>query len=107
MDKKHLNTILGEIRERLEELYGERLCRLMLYGSQARGDAEAGSDVDVLVVLAGEVNPSAEIAKASEITASLSLQYDIVISCVYMSEARFQRERSPLLLNVRREGMVM
>jgi hypothetical protein len=36
-------------------------------------------------------------------TASLSLANDVVISCVFMSEERFVTEKSPLLLNVRRE----
>jgi predicted nucleotidyltransferase len=42
---------------RLLELYGPRFDRLLLFGSQARGDAAEGSDVDVLVVLHGEVQP--------------------------------------------------
>ena len=38
---------------RLREIYGPRLKRLVLFGSQARGDATPESDVDVLVVLDG------------------------------------------------------
>lgn len=105
MERIRLNTILGELRERLEALYGERLCRLMLYGSQARGDAEAGSDVDVLVVLAGTVNPSTEIARTEFIVAEISLKYDVVIACVFISLERFEKRRTPLLLNVRKEGV--
>jgi predicted nucleotidyltransferase len=57
---------LDEVRKRLTELYGDRLVRLVLYGSQARGDAHPESDVDVLVVLKGPVNVSAEIKGASK-----------------------------------------
>jgi predicted nucleotidyltransferase len=39
---ENLKTILAKLRQRLEALYGERLVRLVLFGSQARGDAEAG-----------------------------------------------------------------
>ena len=102
-----LNTILAELRGQLEELYGNRLVHLVLYGSQARGDALPGSDVDVLVVLAGPVEPAAEIERVSPITAVLSLEHDIVISCVYVSEARYIQENSPLLLNIRREGIAV
>jgi len=35
----------------------------------------------------------------------LSLEYDVVISRAFVSSERFERERSPLLLNVRREGV--
>jgi predicted nucleotidyltransferase len=52
-----LQTILTELRRRFEALYGERLVRMVLFGSQAREDAELGSDIDVLVVLKGPVSP--------------------------------------------------
>ncbi len=105
--KEKLNIILAKLHHQFEELYGPRLVRLILYGSQARGDAEPGSDIDVLVVLEGPVNPGAEIERAGEITAPLSLQHNVVISCVFVSAERFNREQSPLLLNVRREGVLL
>ncbi len=107
LSKENLWTILTELRGQFEELYGSRLINLILYGSQARGDAEPGSDIDVLVVLKGPVNPGEEIERVGEITASLSLRYDVVISCTYISADRFYNERSPLLLNVHHEGIVL
>jgi predicted nucleotidyltransferase len=73
MDPK-IQTILTELRNRFEVLYGERLVRMVLFGSQARGDAEPSSDIDVLVVQKGPVAPRDEIARTSEIKAALSLQ---------------------------------
>jgi predicted nucleotidyltransferase len=100
-----LQTILTELHRRFEAIYGERLVRLVLFGSQARGDAEPGSDIDVLVVLKGIVSPCEEIAKTINDVADISLEYNEVVSCVFVSEEQFERERSPLLLNVRREGV--
>ena len=40
----NLPEILAEIRHYFQELYGERLVQLILYGSQARGDAKPDSD---------------------------------------------------------------
>ncbi len=107
LSSEKLNHVLVELRSQLDELYGSRLVQLVLYGSQARGDAVPGSDVDVLVVLAGAVDPATEIERVSPITAALSLEHDIVISCVYISEERYIQENSPLLLNVRREGIAV
>ena len=102
-----LKAILYELKRGLEDLYGERLARMVLYGSQARGDAEAGSDIDVLVVLQGDVSPCKEIARTSELVADLSLRHDVVIVPTFVAEGQYQRERSPLLLNVRREGVLV
>jgi predicted nucleotidyltransferase len=100
-----LTAILAELRRCFEALYGERLVRMILFGSQARGDAEASSDIDVLVVLRGPIDPGQEIAHTGEVTASLSLKHDVVISRVFISAEQFSAEQSPLLLNVRREGI--
>ena len=100
-----LTAILTELRCRFERLYGERLVQMILFGSQARGDAEPGSDIDVLVVLRGQVSPCKEIARTIEDVADVSLHHNEVVSCVFVSEEQFEREHSPLLLNIRREGV--
>lgn len=104
---KTLAKILRDLRHRFEAIYAERLEQLLLYGSQARGDAAPGSDVDVLVVLRGPVSPCEEIARTLEDVADLSLEHGVVIACVFVSEDQFLRERSPLLLNVRRQGIAI
>jgi predicted nucleotidyltransferase len=102
---EQLKEILIELRRRFAEIYGDRLVHLILYGSRARGDAAPDSDIDVLVVLNGVVNPGDEISRTGKITAALSLHYSVVISCVFVSAERYFTEQSPLLLNVRREGV--
>lgn len=97
--------VLAELRRQFEALYGERLVKMVLYGSEARGEAEPGSDIDVLVVLKGHVSPCEEIKRTAKDVADLSLEYGEVIACVFVSEDAFEREHSPLLLNVRREGV--
>ena len=97
--------ILKTLRLRFEELYGDRLVKIFLYGSQARREAEPGSDIDVMVVLKQDVSPSAEIARTLDDVAEISLNNNVVLGCVFVSEAEFEREESPLLLNVRREGV--
>jgi predicted nucleotidyltransferase len=102
-----VQLILNELRQRLEALYGPRLVRMILYGSQVRGDAEPGSDIDVLVVLRGLVQAGEEIERTGSVVADLSLRFDEAISCVFLDEKRFVTRDGPFLRNVRREGIVI
>lgn len=100
-----IRAALAELRQRFEALYGDRLVRILLFGSQARGDAVDGSDVDVLVVLRGPVNPGEEIARTGGVVAELSLAHDLVIACVFIDDEHYRTRQGPLLRNVRREGV--
>lgn len=99
--------IVAELRRRLEAIYGDRLVAMVLYGSQARGDAELGSDIDVMVVLEGPVDPWQEIERTLDDVADLSLERGCVASCLFMEAGRYELEQGPLLINVRREGVLV
>ena len=73
----NLQLILTRLKQELTDLYGDRLQHLTLFGSQARGDAEPGSDIDVLVVLKSPVNPGEEIKRTGKAIADLSLDYNL------------------------------
>ena len=100
-----VSKIVAELRERLEELYGDRLERVILFGSQARGDATPESDVDVLVVLRGEVSPVEEIRRTGGMVSELSLEHDTDVAVMFISAERLHAGQSPFVLNVRREGV--
>ena len=102
-----VQPILNELRQRLETLYGPRWVKIIGYGSQARGDAEPGSDIDVLVVLQGVVQPGEEIQRTGAAVADLSLRFNEVINCVFVDEHRFVTRNGPFLRNVRREGITV
>ncbi len=99
--------LLNEFREALQKLYGDRLVATILFGSQARGDSVPDSDIDIMVVLKGTVDPGQENDCISDLAATMSLEHDVVISCIFMAEARYRDENSPLLLNVREEGVLL
>lgn len=104
---ERVEQILRELKARLSELYGERLEKLILFGSQARGDAEPDSDIDVLVVLRDEGDVPAEDELCTDIVVDMNLKHGLLVSLVPMSSRRYHSRKSPLLLNVRREGIAL
>jgi predicted nucleotidyltransferase len=106
MDAK-IAQVVAKLRQQLAAIYGRRLVHLVLYGSQARGDADEDSDIDVLVVLSGHVRTCEEIDRTSHLVAGLSLEHDVVLACVFVSADEYDHGGSPLLLNVRREGITV
>ncbi len=106
--QSHIPALLDDLRHRLSQHYGDRLVQLVLFGSQARGEAAMDSDVDVLVVLRGDVpHPGLEIDAMMDIIYDLTLRYECALSVLPVSEEDFRTRQSPLLMNVRREGICL
>jgi predicted nucleotidyltransferase len=99
--------ILREFRDGLEQIYGSRLVRVVLFGSQARHEAEPDSDIDVMVVLLVPVNPHEELRRLSAFKVELCLKYDVVISCAYVSEAEFEGPLTHAVVGARRLGVAV
>ncbi len=98
------DQVLQELNQRLRKLYGDRLVKLVLFGSRARGDNDPDSDYDVLVVLKGHVVPFDEEEFTISTTAEISLSNNIVISCIFASDERLGSDRGSLFSAIRSEG---
>jgi uncharacterized protein len=100
------NRILSSLRLQLQALYGSRLRGLYVFGSFARGDFHPDSDLDVLVVLDRVDAYTEEIRRTGGIFSLLSLEAEISIVPVYVSESDWSGAATAFLANVRREARV-
>ena len=100
-----IEPILKEFREKAEELYGQRLKSIILYGSCARGQATQDSDIDLAIVLEGDVAVCKEIDRLIDVITDINLSYGVLLSVYPVSEENYNSLNSPLLLNLRREGI--
>ncbi len=99
--------ILDEYHQKLIAIFGNDLDSIVLYGSQARGDAVDGSDIDVLCIMNKPVDYGDLIKRTSEVTAQISLKYDVVISRVFVCREDYESRRTPFLMNVQKEQVAI
>jgi len=99
--------VLQNFKADLQQLYGDQMDGLILYGSYARGDAKEESDIDVLVLLKQMQSPYTEIRKMGDINNDYLLRYEYVISPVPTTTERYKTVSIPLYRNIEKEGIVL
>jgi predicted nucleotidyltransferase len=86
---EQLQALSQDVKQVLTELYGDRLDRVVLFGSYARGDFHNESDIDYLVVLRDEtVNGAGEIWYMVD-------KYNALISVKPASLSKYQQSPLP------------
>lgn len=104
--RRKIDPIVQELAQRLREEFGERIQRIILYGSRARGDAAPDSDYDVIVLVDQQTEGLEE--RIEEVKYDVAWQYDAVIVVLVYETSYFKRkEYEPLFMNVRREGILL
>jgi predicted nucleotidyltransferase len=104
--KEQINDpILTRFRAALGEIYGDRLERVVLFGSRARGDSEADSDYDVAVFLREMPDRWLELDRLADLRLKF-LEADGPFFDVlpYLSSA-YVESTMPLMYEIRREGV--
>jgi predicted nucleotidyltransferase len=98
------NSILAKFRAALTEMYGERIERVVLYGSRARVDAGLDSDYDVAVFLNNLTDRWAEADRIAVAATDILNETGVVIHAMPYPAGTY-RERTPLMHEIRREGL--
>lgn len=103
----NLTQVHRDVTERLRLLYGDRLERIILYGSYARGDFHEESDVDYLAVLSDEhVSAFREVNQIAPVTAAYFLETFIPVSVFATSSRQLTADR-PFFSEVRKDGITI
>ena len=105
LSSEELSDLLNELARGLKDLYGERYRGLVLYGSYARGEADEGSDVDVLLLLEGSVATCREIVRMGSTVWPISLEAGYTLSVLPVGVEDYLEPREPFFVNVRRKGL--
>lgn len=107
-NKNQALEILQAAFEKSKTVFGTAIGEAFLYGSYARGDFTAESDIDILLTINRDSDYIAsQRKKMAEISSDLSLQYDITVSITVKSMQQFDAHRTvlPFYKNVLKEGI--
>jgi predicted nucleotidyltransferase len=98
------DPILARFRRALDEIYGDQLDRVVLFGSRARGDARPDSDYDVAVFLKALPDRWAELDRLARLRVEMIDETGAFFDAKpYAADAL--RERSPLMHEIRQDGL--
>lgn len=98
-------TVFQQIKETLQEVYGDRLRGVILYGSEARGETREDSDLDLLVLLNGPIQLGDDLRTIIHALYPIQLQIFRPIHAFPADAASFEKGEFALYRNAKREGI--
>jgi predicted nucleotidyltransferase len=98
------DPVLLRFRKALDALYGDRLERVVLYGSRARGDARPDSDYDVAVFLRDMGDLGAELHRLAHLSSDIIDETGEFVHAMPYRAGSYE-ERTPLMREIRIEGI--
>src|SRR5271155_5389082 len=98
------DPILKRFRAALDELYGERAERIVLFGSRARGDAREDSDYDIAVFIKNPGSLADELHRLASVSTDILLDTGAVISAKPFRAGAY-RERTGFMHDLRQDGI--
>jgi hypothetical protein len=104
--KEGIDPVLQDLKQRLIARLGDRLVRLVLFGSRARGDYDSDSDIDIAVVVKG-LQRDEKMSILDEI-AEVELEHLVPVSTFIVSQEEYnrllERERR-IALDIKERGV--
>ncbi|MCE1169544.1 MAG: nucleotidyltransferase domain-containing protein [Sphingobacteriia bacterium] len=101
----HRPIIVQQIQSALHELIPDG--KVILFGSEARGDARPDSDIDLLILIEGETVPVEQEKEIIGVLSDLTVQTGIIISSIILPRHKWENRdiKSPFYFTVMNEGI--
>ena len=104
MERPLNDPVLTRFRGAVAEIYGERVERVVLFGSRARGDAKRDSDYDIAVFLRDAGRFADESARLAAVSTDILFDTGAVISATPFPAGAY-RERTGFMHELRKDGL--
>lgn len=93
--------------ESVRTIYGDTLRGVYLYGARAGGPAASDADVETIIVLDRVDHYGAELEKTSQLCASLSHEFRVLVSRVFVAEETWEGGPDGTLPALRTEAVAL
>ena len=103
--KEKALTIASKTRRFLEQIYGERLRGVYLYGSAARDQLTPDSDSDIAIILDEIQSRFQEHERTSQLGSDISLDNNTVVLFFFAEERDLQTDRFAIHRAIKTEGI--
>ena len=101
----NVDPVLQKLRAALADMYGDRIERVVLYGSRARGDARPDSDYDVAVFLEDVSSRWQEFRRLADIELDILDETGAIVHAMPYPAGSWRDPSSPLMHEIRNDGL--
>ena len=108
--KSELQTVAQSVVQTTMELLADKIYKIILYGSYARGDFTSESDIDIMIILNCSEEETRTYRRAvNRLASRISLANDIEVSLLLIDKQSFEERMDilPFYQNVQKEGVAL
>jgi len=100
-------SVLAQIKAKLAEAFGYRFQGVILYGSEARNQAQPDSDIDLLVLLSKPTDHCRDSWTCINALYSIVLEQERPIHCHPIDSDIYEKQEAPLYQHAKQEGILL
>ena len=98
------DPVLARFKSAMLDAYGERVTRMLLFGSRARGDARRDSDYDVAVFLEATPDWPHDRLRVADIGFDVMIETGSIVNTIVLAAGDWS-DRTPLMHEIRTDGV--
>lgn len=106
INSKLIQSLSNSVKKEFQSILPKKFEDIILFGSYVRGEQAEGSDIDFLLLVNKDLTEK-EKSEVNQFLSKISLQHDLVVSCISYRKKDFKSRNTPFLLNVKKEGIVV
>lgn len=106
----NLSPLLEGYREAIEQILGNKLKRMILYGSYVRGDFKQDSDLDIMILADIQTEEVGNYSdRIYDVTYDFEVKYGMEINPVVQSIQTYEQWKNayPVFRNIEKDGVAV